>query len=249
MIGLRASAKLTWYLEITGHRDDGWHDLRSEMVTIDFHDILVVDDDGDYLRVFAPGHDVPGDDTNLVARALRLVDRRAGVTVEKAIPVGGGLGGGSADAAAILRWSGGVSAELAATLGGDVPFCQLGGRALVEGMGERLTPLPFEARDVTLLMPSFGVNTAQCYRAYDDLRAEGWVPRGPNHLEEPAARVEPRLARTLEWLRSELGADVQVAGSGSTMFLPRQLRRDVSHWSVQGPDGPIRFLQTTTTPA
>ena len=134
MIELMAHAKLTWNLEITGRRDDGYHELRSEMTTISLHDVLFVDEHTDHLEVLSPfAAEIAIDEGNLIVRALRLVGRRAGVRVEKSIPVGGGLGGGSADAAAILRWAGGVSNELAVTLGGDVPFCQRGGRALVEG--------------------------------------------------------------------------------------------------------------------
>jgi 4-diphosphocytidyl-2-C-methyl-D-erythritol kinase len=253
VIALRARAKLTWYLEITGLRADGLHDLRSEMLTIDLADILVLDEAADYVRVFNPfAVAIPEDSTNIVARALALVGRTAGVTIEKSIPVGGGLGGGSADAAAILRWAGGASAQQALTLGADVPFCQLGGRALVEGAGERLTPLSFEERRLTLIQPSFGVDTADCYRAYDELRAGGWSPSGRNHLELPACTVEPRLRATMQWLRAELAPGVQLAGSGSTMFVEGLVEgrpRDApGHWDVESPEGTLRFLQTITTP-
>lgn len=248
MIALRARAKLTWFLEVTGRRDDGYHLLRSEMLTIDLSDLVVIDEGDEYVRVHNPYKNaVPEDGTNLVARALALVGRRAGVTIEKAIPVGGGLGGGSADAAAVLRWAGGVSADAALTLGGDVPFCQLGGRALVEGVGERLTPLKYEPRRVTLFMADFGVNTADCYRAYDELTHEGWRPEGRNHLEAAARVVEPRLARTMDWLRAELGQDVHLAGSGSTMFVEGAV--GPTHSQMTGPEGDVQLLQTITTPA
>jgi 4-diphosphocytidyl-2-C-methyl-D-erythritol kinase len=248
MIALRAPAKLTWYLEVTGRRDDGFHLLRSEMLTIDLNDLVVVDEGEDYVRVQSPYKDaVPEDGTNLVARALTLVNRRAGVTIEKAIPVGGGLGGGSADAGAVLRWAGGVSPEAALTLGGDVPFCQLGGRALVEGVGEKLTPLDFEQRHVTLFMPDFGVNTADCYRAYDELTSSGRTAQGRNHLEEAARAVEPRLARTMDWLRAQLGQDVHLAGSGSTMFVEGGV--GPAHSQMTGPEGTVQLLQAVTTPA
>jgi len=251
MITLRANAKLTWYLEVTRRRDDGYHELRSEMTTLAFGDVMRVDESGDYLRVLGtPDVQVPADATNIVARALDLVGRRAGVVIEKVVPVGGGLGGGSADAGAILRWAGGVDPTRAVVLGGDVPFCQMGGRAIVEGVGERLTPLAFEARDVTLIMPrGLRVDTAECYRAYDELRARGWRPTGSNHLEEPAGAVEPRLATTLAWLRAEFGPGVGLAGSGSTLFVAGHLRSDVDHWDVTGPDVTLAFHQTTTTPS
>ena len=124
---------------------------------------------------------------------------------------GAGLGGGSADAGAILRWAGGVTNEEALSLGSDVPFCQLGGRALVEGVGEKLTPLDFEARDVTLVLADFRVDTAQCYRTFDDLVATGWTPSGHNHLEVAAGLVEPRLASSLAWARGHLADDARLA--------------------------------------
>ena len=246
MIDLRAPAKLTWFLEVTGRRGDGYHLLRSEMVTLDLADRLTVDESGDYLRVTGDP-DLVADESNLVARALRLVGRRAGVTLEKVIPAGGGLGGGSADAAAILRWAGGVSPERAVTLGGDVPFCQLGGRALVEGVGELLHPLEFVARDVTLVLPPFAVATAECYRAFDELVGRGESPAGRNHLEAAARRVEPRLGVALEWLRAHF-AEVTLAGSGSTMFLEGHLEPGRRTWDAESPAGLLRFHQTTTTP-
>ena len=129
-----------------------------------------------------------------------------------------------------------------------MPFCQLGGRAIVEGVGEILTPLAFEARDVTLFVAPFSVSTAECYHAYDEMRAQHWRPDGANHLEEPAGVVEPRLKSTLAWLRSEIGPQVQVAGSGSTMFVEGHLDASRRRWDMTGPDGTLRISQTNTTP-
>jgi len=245
---LLAPAKLTWFLEVTRRRDDGFHELRSEMVTLDFADRLDVDESGDYLRLEGPFSAVPLDEHNLVRRALNLVERRCGVTLHKVIPPGGGLGGGSADAAAILRWAGGVSAEEALSLGGDVPFCQVGGRALVEGVGERLTTLPYERREVTLVLLGFGVNTRQCYEAYDELVNAGEKPDGRNHLEAAARLVEPRLGETMDWLGATLGNRVHLAGSGSTLFIEGHLEHGVETWDALGPEGVVQFRQTITTP-
>jgi 4-diphosphocytidyl-2-C-methyl-D-erythritol kinase len=245
---LLAPAKLTWYLEITRRRDDGFHELRAEMVTLDFADRLDVDETSDFLRLEGPFSSVPLDEDNLVTRALELVERRAGVTLHKIIPPGGGLGGGSADAAAILRWAGGVTNERALSLGGDVPFCQVGGRALVEGVGERLTPLPFEAREVTLVLPGFGLDTAACYRAFDEFVDSGEKPEGRNHLEAAARLVEPRLVETMDWLRATLGERVHLAGSGSTLFVEGHLEKGIEAWDVLGPEGVVQFRQTITTP-
>ncbi len=247
MITLRAPAKVTRYLEVTGRREDGLHELRSEMLTVDLVDTLEVDERANYLHVDDPSGVVPHGETNLVARALRLLGRRAGVIVHKVIPVGGGLGGGSADAAALLRWAGGVSPERALVLGSDVPFCQVGGRALVEGVGERVTPLAFEQRDLTLILAPFGVDTRSCYEAYDEMRREGWSPRGSNHLEEPASRVEPRVAVALTWLRAQWGCAVDVAGSGSTLFVEGHPLGDASTQVLMSPVGPLRTVAVTTT--
>ena len=245
---LRAPAKLTWFLEVTRRRDDGFHELRSEMVSLEFVDRLDVDETGDYLRLEGPFSALPLDEHNLVTRALALVGRRAGVTLHKIIPPGGGLGGGSSNAAAILRWAGGVSNEAALSLGGDVPFCQVGGRALVEGVGERVTSLPFEPRDVTLVLLDFGVNTSECYQAFDELVQRGEKPKGRNHLEAAARLVEPRLGETMDWLAATLGDRVHLAGSGSTLFVEGHLEEGVETWDVLGPEGVVQFRQTITTP-
>lgn len=222
---LVAPAKLTVTLEVVGRRPDGYHDIDAEMVTLDLCDRLVVDPDGDGLEVVAApdarADGLPRGPGNLVCRALAVAGRRAGVRVEKRIPVGGGLGGGSADAAAILRWAGMDDLEVAATLGGDVPFCTVGGRARVEGIGERVTPLAYVQRDFVLLVPPFGVDTAAVYRRWDDLAAGGETGRsaGPNQLTPAALEVEPRLMAWRDLLAEASGGTPVLAGSGSTWFV------------------------------
>ncbi|MFN0027512.1 MAG: 4-(cytidine 5'-diphospho)-2-C-methyl-D-erythritol kinase [Acidimicrobiales bacterium] len=154
---------------------------------------------------------------NLVARALRLVGRRAHVRLTKRIPPGAGLGGGSADAAAILRWAGVTDPLLAARLGADVPFCVRNGRARVSGIGEVLQPLPFEARRLTLLTPPFGCSTVEVYRAWD--RLGGPAGEAGNDLEPAALAIEPRLATYRDHLAAATGLRPRLAGSGSTWFV------------------------------
>ena len=212
-----APAKLTVSLRITGVRADGFHLIDAEMVTIDLADELVFAE-GDGLDVLgATGLAVPADDDNLVRRALRLAGRTAHVTLTKAIPAGAGLGGGSAAAAAVLRWAGIDDPERAATLGADVPFCVRGGRARVTGIGEVLEPLPHQDRTFTLVTPPFGCSTPAVYRAWDDLGG----PRsdGPNDLEAAALVVAPDLAVWRDQLAAATGADPVLAGSGSTWFV------------------------------
>jgi 4-diphosphocytidyl-2-C-methyl-D-erythritol kinase len=211
-----APAKLTRTLRITGVRDDGYHLIDAEMVSIDLADSLGFGP-GDGLILVDAGPDVPLDDTNLVRRALAVAGRVAHVEVTKRIPSGAGLGGGSADAAAVLRWAGVSDPPLAATLGADVPFCVVGGRARVTGVGERVDPLPFEARTFTLLTPPLHCSTVAVYRAWDALGG----PRadGPNDLEPAALSVEPELARWRDRLGDATGLTPSLAGSGSTWFV------------------------------
>jgi 4-diphosphocytidyl-2-C-methyl-D-erythritol kinase len=214
---LEAPAKLTVSLRITGVRDDGYHLIDAEMVTLDLADRLTFDD-GDSLSASGPfGAAVPTDGTNLVARALAAVHRRAAVHIDKQIPAQGGLGGGSADAAAVLRWAGCDDLELAVRLGADVPFCLVGGRARVRGIGEVLEQLPPVARTFTLIVPPFGVSTPAAYRAWDALG--GPTGGGPNDLEAAALAVEPRLDAWFERVTRAAGVRPVLAGSGSTMFL------------------------------
>jgi 4-diphosphocytidyl-2-C-methyl-D-erythritol kinase len=212
----RAPAKLTLSLRVVGVRNgDGYHLLDAEMVTVDLADELEFRD-GDGLDIVG-GSAVPEDDTNLVRRALRAVERSAHVRLRKRIPMGGGLGGGSADAAAVLRWAGVTDLGLAATLGADVPFCVVGGRARVRGIGEVVEPLPYQQRRFTLLTPPLFVSTPAVYRAWDELG--GPAADGPNDLEAAALMVEPRLAHWRDRLGDTTGATPVLAGSGSTWFV------------------------------
>lgn len=220
-IDLIAPAKLTLGLRITGRRADGYHLIDAEMVSLDLHDVLTVDTSSNGLSVggaFADG--VPLDETNLVTRALHLVGRRAHVTIDKRIPHGGGLGGGSTDAAAVLRWGGITDPAAAAAIGADVAFCLIGGRARVRGIGDIVEPLPFVERAVTLVIPPLSVSTPAAYRAWDDLG--GPTADGPNDLEPAAIAVEPELARWRDRIAELSGERPILAGSGATWFVHGQ---------------------------
>ena len=237
MTTLVAPAKLTLSLRVVGRRADGYHDIEAEMVSVDLHDVLEVDERSTGLDVVAEdgsrGEALASAPDNIVERALAAVGRSARVRIHKRIPVGGGLGGGSADAAAILRWAGVDDPAVAARLGADVPFCVRGGRALVGGIGELVRPLPFEDRRFVLLVPPFSVETARVYAAWDDLEAGraagpggrrpgggGPAPgRGHNDLLDAALRAEPRLARWGAVLADATGREPFLAGSGSTWWV------------------------------
>ncbi|MEM8905250.1 MAG: 4-(cytidine 5'-diphospho)-2-C-methyl-D-erythritol kinase [Actinomycetota bacterium] len=214
-----APAKLTTRLRVTGVRDDGYHLIDAEMTTLDLADTLFITpavETSLTVRETATGLAVPAGPDNLVLRALAAAGRTAAVRLDKRIPAGAGLGGGSADAAAILRWAGVDDLGLAARLGADVAFCVVGGRAHVEGIGEIVTPLPPEDHTVTLLTPPFGVSTPAVYRAWDEL---GGPAHERNDLTAAALAVHPELSRWRDHLGAMTGAEPVLAGSGGTWFV------------------------------
>lgn len=215
----RAPAKLTLSLRVTGVRADGYHLIDAEMVALDYGDVLEFDE-GDGLEVVGPwAAGVPTGEDNLVRRALAATGRRAHVRLDKRVPAGAGLGGGSADAAAVLRWAGCADVAVAAHLGADVPFCLIGGRARVRGVGERVEPLAAVDRVFTLLVPPVAVSTPAVYRAWDDLGGRPAPEGSVNDLETPALAVAPALAEWRDRLALATGVRPQLAGSGGTWFV------------------------------
>src|SRR5438876_5563646 len=174
---LRAAAKINLALEVLGRRNDGYHEIATVMQAVDLSDRLVLED-ADVLELRTTALDVPTDGTNLALKAAATLREMAGssrgtrITLEKRIPVAAGLGGGSTDAAAVLvglnrlwglRWSGARLAEVAVTLGMDVPFCLHGGAAMGTGRGERLEPLASSALALVLVNPRVAASTAEIY--------------------------------------------------------------------------------------
>ena len=181
---LNAPAKLNLTLDILRRRADGYHDLEMVMFSVDLCDRVTVGlrEDGKIL-VRAPGTDLPAGEDNLAGKAARAFFNETGstpgadITLEKRIPAQAGMGGGSSDAAAVLRalnryYDAPLSimalAELGALVGSDVPFCVLGGTAMVEGRGERLRKLP-DMPDCTFVIckPDFSVSTPELYQKID----------------------------------------------------------------------------------
>jgi 4-diphosphocytidyl-2-C-methyl-D-erythritol kinase len=236
---------------VVGVRPDGLHELRAEMVTVDLADELLIDPGGDGLEVRwcpepPPGAEALGTSANLVTRALEAVERRAAVTLTKAIPIGAGLGGGSADAAAVLRWAGCKDTAVARRLGSDVPFCVVGGRAEVSGTGEVVKPLPFQVRHFVLLLAPLSVPTAAVYAAFD----RGQRGEGQNALTKAALAVEPRLALWRDTLGDLSGRTPTLAGSGATWFVEGSLAEcglDPGR-PARGAEGG-RLVGVTTVPA
>lgn len=241
---LVAPAKLTLTLRVTGVRPDGFHLVDAEMVSLDLADTVRLEP-GAGLEVTGPfAAEVAGGDParDLAVRALAMVGVEARVVVDKQIPSAAGLGGGSADAAAVLRWAGRTDPVEAAALGADVAFCLVGGRARVTGIGERVDPLPHEDRAVTLLTPPIAAPTPAVYEAWDELGG----PEGDhgNDLEPAALHVCPDLAGWRDSITEATGQRPRLAGSGSTWFV------DGDHESALRPvaeQGRARLLRVCHT--
>ncbi len=251
-ITIRAHAKLTRTLRMTGVRDDGFHLLDAEMVSLELHDLITIDPSRSGISVTGPfAGGIPTDGSNLVGRALDLVGRTAHITIDKNIPHGGGLGGGSTDAAAILHWGGfgtdDASLERASQLGADISFCLIGGRARVTGIGEIVEPLPHLDREITLIIPPLGVSTLAAYRAWDDLG--GPTSTGSNDLEAAAIAVEPRMAWWRDAISAAIGEPPVLAGSGATWFTERTFASSDERANALGElvDEGARIVATRTT--
>ncbi len=212
---LRAPAKLTLSLRITGVRADGYHELDAVMVVVsepcDF--VSVEPASQTSIAVTGPFADgVPADATNLAWRAAELAGIAVEIVIEKHIPPGGGLGGGSSDAAAVLRALG-VSSEHASALGADVTFCMHGTPARVQGIGHEIESVQVPSQFAVVATPRFGCATAEVYRAWDAL---GGPHAEPNDLEPAAFEVEPRLREFKTAIEVAADAPAVLAGSGSS---------------------------------
>ena len=242
MTKIIAPAKLTLSLVITGVRSDGFHLIEAEMVSLDIADeIEITASDTTTITVSGPfASGVPTDSTNLVARALSLAGRNANVHIQKNIPNGGGLGGGSTDAAAVLRWADWDDARGAAVVGADIPFCLVGGRALVTGIGEIVTPLPHIDKDFTLFLPPISASTPAVYREWDAMGG----PKGPNgnDLEPAAISAFPELGQWRDRVQTAIGSTLRLAGSGSTWFADGHVHQGLDQISD------VQVVYATTRP-
>jgi 4-diphosphocytidyl-2-C-methyl-D-erythritol kinase len=247
-----APAKLNLFLHVTGRRADGYHLLQSVFTLIDRSDTLHFDLRAD--EQIVRSNDVPGvpAEQDLIVRALRALQaeyqKRHGqlppgieVAVEKRLPMGGGLGGGSSDAATALMaanhlWQAGLSdAELMAIglpLGADIPFFLFGETAFAEGVGEALQAVPGPDCWYVVIEPGVAVPTAAIFTAPDLTRntkaitvadflgrqtsSSDLIGFGKNDLQDVAIRLFPPVAEAVEWL-SGYGA-ARMTGSGACVF-------------------------------
>lgn len=233
-----APAKLNLMLRVVGRRADGYHLLQTVFRFVDHGDELAITvrEDGVLSRGAEPA-DIPPD-SDLAMRAARLLREKTGaaagahIELVKRLPLGGGLGGGSSDAATVLLalnhlWQTGLTrAELQALaleLGADVPVFVFGRTAFGEGVGEVLTPISVPPAWYVVLAPGIQVATARIFgdpelkRDSKPIKIQAFsVSSAANDLEELVCRLYPAVARNLEWLRSQ--APAMMTGSGSCVF-------------------------------
>ncbi|MBR2761014.1 MAG: 4-(cytidine 5'-diphospho)-2-C-methyl-D-erythritol kinase [Solobacterium sp.] len=246
----RAYAKINLCLDVIRRREDGYHNLRMVMVPIDFYDVLEMIPSTETTMVLNRSY-LPVDDKNTVVKAIHVMQERYGFTqnfactLQKHIPTQAGLAGGSADAAAAIRMMNRIMRlnlseseliETARMVGADVPFCTLNKPALVEGIGEIITP--FECRcdfGILLVKPRRGVSTKAAFGGLnfdtlvhpdvDGMKTaletgdyDGVVNHLGNSLEEVSLGLVEEIRDVRESL-AELGFDgVLMSGSGSTVF-------------------------------
>lgn len=240
-----APAKLNLFLHIVGRRDDGYHLLQSVFQLIAFGDTLHFDlrDDEQVVRsTELPG--VPAE-SDLMVRAARLLQSAAAtrglpvtgvdIAIDKRLPMGGGIGGGSTDAATTLialnhLWQLGLSRaelmQLGLQLGADVPFFLSGRNAFVEGIGERMSPMVTPASWFVLVHPGVAVPTPVIFRDPELTRDSKPVKMsdfsnrlpgfGKNDLQAVAARAFPPVADALQWLSNH--GEARMTGSGACVF-------------------------------
>jgi len=261
-----APAKVNLFLHVTGRRADGYHTLETLFVALDFGDTITVAPraDGAIERVGGDsGVPVESDLTVRAATALKEASGGANgvdITVVKRIPIGGGLGGGSSDAASVLLalnrlWNLGMTrselAQIGAEIGADVPFFLNGEPALAHGIGERLTPVSIPSFWVGVLVPPQAVSTAAIFAAPELTRAsptakmnvfsEGY---GRNDLQPPAVARFPAIGTALAAL-SRHSAGARMTGSGSCVFAPFATEAQARAATASPPHGMRGFVART----
>ena len=268
-----APAKINLFLHITGRRPDGYHTLQSVFQLLDFYDTLVlsVRDDG-HVAHNNPLPNVPTE-SDLCVRAARALQKSTGcllgvnITIEKRIPMGGGLGGGSSDAATMLLalnqlWSLNLSREqlmhIGLTLGADVPVFIFGQTAWAEGVGEQLTaielPLTMQSQTYLVLTPHENVATAQIFAnsgltrdtkplKIADFSSQANSKLFRNDLENVVCEEFPSVATTLKWLNQY--GEARMSGSGASVFVSVNSEHKAAELLAKKPTNTSGFVAKT----
>ena len=251
-ISLKAPAKINLFLEILGKRDDGYHEIETVMQEIDLVDNLQFEEIREGVKLKCNNKNIPSDENNLVCKAANLMVNECGIkkgvliSLEKNIPVGAGLGGGSSDAATTLKalnslWKIGLSdvdlVEFAARLGSDIPFFIKGKTALCSGRGEKITPIEVKNEmNYLVIFPHINISTATIYRnlkidltkkrkdvsfflnALKNSKVADISKLLFNRLEEVIFATYPNLLHVKSSLEHFDFCGLSVSGSGSAFF-------------------------------
>ena len=258
-----APGKLNLFLHVLGRRADGMHELQTVFQLIEQADQvgIRVREDG-IVRRAAPVAGIAEED-DLCVRAAHKLKAASGsrlgadLALRKVLPIGGGLGGGSSDAATVLLvlnrlWRAGFARAdlmaLAGTLGADVPFFVYGRNALGEGTGERLTALALPSRWYVVLVPDASVGTASVFADKSLTRNTKalkippfFFGLGRNDLEPLVARRHPEIAAHLEWLRARQ-AEARMTGSGACVFAEFAEEGEARRLLAELPEGMRGFV-------
>jgi 4-diphosphocytidyl-2-C-methyl-D-erythritol kinase len=273
----RSFAKVNLHLQVVGRRGDGYHELRTVFQTIELHDLLTVSSARSGIEFTVAGADVPAGPANLAYRAAASYLERwapsasVRLHLQKRVPVGGGLGGGSGNAATVLlalreRFSAPASVldlwPLARALGADVPYFLAGGTALGVGRGDEIVPLPeLPESELWIAVPAVSVSTASIFSALVEKQAAPLAPEilalaagssrtvatleGFNDLQSVVLAAYPQVADLYSALL-RLGAPwVRLSGSGGCLFSPPWQGRPPAELARELPRG-TKFLQTRT---
>lgn len=251
-----APAKLNLFLHVTGRRPDGYHELQTVFQLIDLCDTvgIAVRKDARIEREEGPAHINP--DADLTVRAARSLQASAGskcgasIRVRKRIPIGGGLGGGSSDAATVLLalnhlWRCGLEvdelAEIGLQLGADVPVFVRGFSAWAGGVGERLEPIGLPDRWYVIVQPAVSVSTRDVFQSFELTRntplitIRAFLEAGGRNDCEPVVRARwPEVAETLDWL--ERHAPARLTGTGSCVFASTASAEEAERIAARVPD-------------
>lgn len=248
----KAYAKINLGLDVIRKREDGYHEVKMIMQNIGLCDELTFEKQAEGITLKIDRVDLPTDGNNLIYRAARLIKEEYGITegvrirLKKKIPIAAGLAGGSTDAAAVFHGMNSLfdlgmtidkMCELGVKIGADVPYCILGGTALAEGIGEKLTPLPDAPGAVVLLAkPDISVSTKEVYqnlhveelRVHPDIDGmtkaiirrdlQGILERMDNVLEYVTINRYPVIDEIKNFMKEQGALRALMSGSGPTVF-------------------------------
>ena len=254
-IKIDAHAKVNLSLDVLGRRRNGYHELSMIMQEISLKDVVTIkeiDDNNNKVEISCSKKEVPTDEKNIVYSAFKLlskkynIDKSISIFIEKNIPISGGLAGGSTDAAAVLKglnqiWDLGLTKQelmdLGVEIGADVPFCIMGGTALSEGIGEKLTAItPFKDKLLLLANPDIEVSTEYVYKNLDlkNLKDRPDIKKIISYIEQGDTRgLSRNMRNVLESVTIKKYSEIEdikekmmnhgalgslMSGSGATVF-------------------------------